>query len=120
MAQTKLPSSQLNLSVTTDANGWTVTDFGVKKMYTYKYTWTGSVAVGANSSYSIPTISLPVGISNRGDIVATWTARCTDRVWLVNERTTDTSTSFALEVNNWYTSTFTLTRCLVDIVAWDV
>ena len=105
---------------TIDANGWTVRQVGLKKMYTYKMYWTGSVSVGSNNVYRLPSIPLPVGISTRADMVLNYTASGNDRVWLFNDRGSGGSTSLNVEASNWYTVTLTLTRAYIDVIAWEL
>ena len=118
MAQ-KTNSQQMNPSKTTDANGWTVTDLGTRKVYTRKYLWTGSQSMPQYSNFSLPSIPLPSGISTRAGIVANFQARCNDRTFIVNERVTDTATNFSIEVSEWHFATLTLTYVYVDLIAYD-
>lgn len=106
---------------TTDANGWKVYDYGNRKMYTRKihYTQT-SAAIAAGIAILLPVYSMPVGVTTRADILSTYSFRCSDRVFLVNERITDSSTDYRFEVNNWYTAPINLSFVEIDIIAWSV
>lgn len=120
MAQTKAKSQNLNPTTSTDANGWTVTDFGSRKLYTRKYSWTGSQAMPADSNYSLPSIALPVGVSTRAGMFMTFEARCNDRTYIVNERVNEAATTVSLEVSEWHSASITLTNVWVDLIAWSV
>ena len=105
-------------AATTDANGWKVQNIAGRKLYTRKYVRTGSAAPNPNESLRLPSVNLPVGVAKRGDIICTYTARCNDRVWIVNERQGEGATLFSFEVNNWYAAAVTLNTVIIDIIAW--
>lgn len=78
-ASSSVPSSALNLSKTTDANGWTVYDFGTWKQYRKR----GSTSLTAPGTTWAPiTLSstLPVGISTIGTNFVDATASTDDKV----------------------------------------
>lgn len=62
MAETKVPQTQLNLSKTTDANGWTVYDYGAWKQYKKRVTFSQTVTAAAVLSLS--SHNLPAGVPN--------------------------------------------------------
>lgn len=119
MAATKVTSAELNPSKTVDANGWTIYDYGSHKVYTYIYTWTGSISVAAAGVYDLPNMNIPAG-KTRGDIFLTFTGYCNNRIFLVNERNvSDSATSVNLECNNFYTGAITLTTVRLECIAYD-
>jgi len=64
MSATKVPQTQLNISSTTDANGWTVHDFGTFKEYSKRVTFSQTISGAAVLSMS--SVNLPVGVSTIG------------------------------------------------------
>ena len=83
MAQ-KISSAQLNPSVTTDANGWLVRDFGVFKIASKTKTWSGAnMASGGTAFVTIAGNNAPVGFSS-GKTVTTATINGNAGNWLMN------------------------------------
>jgi hypothetical protein len=72
MAATKVTTAELAPAITTDANGWTIADFGTVKMYsrTWTFEW-GSMSAGGYAS--IGSISTPTG-ETEASIMRTWSA----------------------------------------------
>lgn len=108
---------RLNDVGTVDANGWTLLFAGAKRIWVRKYLWTGSVSMAQYSNITLPSLALPVGISNRGGMVLNFMARCSDRTFLVNERQQDSVTNITFEVNEWHNATITLTYVQFDMIA---
>lgn len=65
MAETKVTQNEITFSKTTDANGWTVYDYGAFKMYARRVSVNTTIGGG---SFSSGTLSLPVGITNTGGV----------------------------------------------------
>ena len=61
MAATKVTQNEITFSKTTDANGWTIYDYGAWKKYCKK--GQGSDTIGAGAWKWLADINLPVGIS---------------------------------------------------------
>lgn len=62
MARTKVTQLQANFSKTTDANGWTVYDYGNWKEYRKRITFSQTIA--GLAVLTVSSTNLPVGVSN--------------------------------------------------------
>lgn len=120
IANLAVEPSKLNITKTTDANGWTVRDFGSFKQYTKRFIWTGSQNVAVGSLFVAGTVSLPVG-KNTSNLIINYTGRANDRIFYINTRIySDSEPNVTIEVNNYHTSSVTLTKAWVDFICVDV
>lgn len=103
----------------TDANGWRVYDYGITKRATYRQTWTGSMSIGATANLNLSSVPLPVGPTDRSALRWTYSYSTNIRVFLINETGFPATTNFNFVVNNWYTTSFTLTNAYIDIEVID-
>ncbi|MDL2342315.1 MAG: hypothetical protein QFB87_04540 [Patescibacteria group bacterium] len=71
MARTRLTQLQQNFSKTTDANGWTVYDYGNWKEYRKRITW--SQSIGGLVAVTISSGNLPSGMSSIGTNFVSYT-----------------------------------------------
>jgi hypothetical protein len=67
MAKQQIKSAQLAPSKTTDANGWTIYDYGAFKKYCL-LSAQSSINVNAADRASFATFNLPVGMSNINNV----------------------------------------------------
>lgn len=66
MARTKIKSPQLDPSKTTDANGWTVYDYGAWKEYRKRVTYSQALTAGGAAYITVSSSTLPSGMSTLG------------------------------------------------------
>lgn len=109
MAKQKLNSKQLNLSRTSDANGWTVFDYGTWKIYAKRVTFSQTISTAAVVSMS--SSNLPVGISNFTNVIMNYSYSCDGNAYglsMVSEiGTTSSSINFTARSNDGVSRTYT-------------
>jgi hypothetical protein len=98
-------SDMLDLSSTTDANGWKVRDYGNWKYYTKRITYTtSSLAQLSPTNATLSSSNLPVGVTNLSNSIFTFsyfeTANTPGFFHLVLNITPSSSTSLVFQATN--------------------
>lgn len=63
MPRTRINSPQIDLIQSTDANGWTLYDYGDFKQYRKRVTYSQAFTNGTSAVLSVSSTNLPVGMS---------------------------------------------------------
>lgn len=109
MAETKVTETELNPSITTDANGWKVYDYGSHKRYIKSGTMSVVITSLGFNGGSLGN-NLPVGITNLGGVdFVNICLRANDNALAVTPSTyTAATTAISYRVQNAYAGSVTL------------
>lgn len=107
MSATKITQNETNFSKTTDANGWTVYDYGNFKKYCKK--GTASDTIGALAWKWLPDIGLPSGMSTIGTNFITSSVMASDAAVCMKCGGVPAGTAVNITAYNPYTGSITYT-----------
>ncbi|WP_425005743.1 hypothetical protein [Mycolicibacterium sp. S3B2] len=93
-------STKLSLSKTTDANGWTVFDYGTWKEYYKLASFTGSDVVGNGQTRTLTSSNLPDGVSNLSSAFFEVTTTINEAFMWTTHQATPASTSIVSTATN--------------------
>lgn len=100
IADGAVTSAKLNPSKTTDANGWTVYDYGTWKEYYKLVSFTGSDVIGNGNTRTQTSTNLPVGLTNLENTFFEANSYINEPFLWTTAQVTPTSTSMTVTTTN--------------------